>query len=177
MKTKYFLAIVPPDKLLEKVELIKQDLFTQHGLKGALRSPAHITLHRPFEWKIDKEEILIEKLKKFGNHQSFDIELINYNCFSPRVIFIDVVKNEQLIKLHYDLMHHAKSELNLFNEVEDMRGFHPHLTVAFKDLKKQKFLELWEEFKTLNFSETFIYTGFCLLKMERKWEILKKFTI
>jgi 2'-5' RNA ligase len=58
-----------------------------------------------------------------------------------------------------------------------MRGFHPHITVAFRDLKKQKFIELWENFISKEFNESFNYEGFCLLRLEKKWEIIQKFNI
>jgi len=175
MNKKYFIAIVPPENVLQKVELIKHELFALHGLKGALRSPAHVTLHRPFEWKEEKEVNLIEKLEKFKFTEPFKIELKNYNCFDKRVIFIDVVKNEVLGHLHYQLKNYAKTELRLFNEAEDLRGFHPHITIAFRDLKKQKFIELWAEYKTKIFAETFNFKNFSLLKLGNKWEVIKSF--
>jgi 2'-5' RNA ligase len=35
-----------------------------------------------------------------------------------------------------------------------MRGFHPHITIAFRDLKKAVFYKAWEEYKSKLFSET-----------------------
>jgi 2'-5' RNA ligase len=176
-QAKYFIAVVPPEKIREKIELIKRELYAEHGLKGALRSPGHITLHRPFEWKENKEGFLIEKLEQFKFEKSFSIELKNYNCFEPRVIFIDVTKNDVLTNLHQRLTIYAKTRLKLFNEAEDMRGFHPHITIAFRDLKKQKFYELWNTFKTGSFSENFDFKGISLLKLGSKWEIIRDFNI
>ncbi len=175
MPKKYFIAIVPPEKILKQIELVKQELFAKYGLKSALRSPAHITLHRPFEWKESKEPFLIDKLEKFSFDKSFTIQLKNYNCFEPRVIYIDVTKNETLNHLHHQLRNYAGSQLKLLNEIEDFRGFHPHVTVAFRDLKKQMFFKLWDELKIKDFSESFDFTGFCLLRLESKWQIIKKF--
>lgn len=177
MKSKYFIAIVPPEPTFQKIELIKQQLFTQHGLKGALRSPAHITLHRPFEWKEEKENELIETLSQFTFNKRFSVELKNYNCFQPRVIFIDVKKNTDLNDLHLKLSGYARRQLSLFNETEDMRGFYPHVTVAFRDLKKQLFYKLWDEFKVAEFDDNFSFSGFCLLKLNSKWEIIREFSI
>ncbi len=177
MKKKYFIAIVPPENTLQKVEKIKQELFKQHGLKGALRSPAHITLHRPFEWKTEKENDLIETLEQFRFDRRFVIELKNYNCFQPRVIYVDVKKSNDLNDLHLKMTGFARQQLKLFNEAEDMRGFYPHVTIAFRDLKKQLFYKLWDGFKTAQFEENFNFTGFSLLRMETKWEVLRDFSI
>ena len=63
----------------------------------------------------------------------------------------------------------------LYNEVDDMRGFHPHATVAFRDLKKNKFEEVWKTFKEKKFDAQFEYTSFSLLKLEEKWVERERF--
>ncbi|MBA3679796.1 MAG: 2'-5' RNA ligase family protein [Bacteroidetes bacterium] len=171
---KYFLAIVIPPPLFEKTEAVKQQLFHEHGLKGALRSPAHITLHRPFEWKEEKENNLIEKLKGFKFEKELKIELNNFSFFEPRVIYVDIAPNAELDALHDSLKKFAKKELRLFNEADDMRGFHPHITVASRDLKKAKFYELHPDFQEKKLSGAFNCKSFCLLKLDKKWEILKQ---
>jgi 2'-5' RNA ligase len=169
LNKKYFIAILLPEPILGQVESYKQYLLKQFNLRGALRSPAHITLHRPFEWKAEKENVLIETLQKFDFSTGFNIELQNFNCFSPRVIYVDVLKNEKLEELHTNLKYFAQNNLKLLNEVEDMRGFHPHVTIAFRDLRKNKFEEVWNTFKEKTFAAKFDYTGFSLLKLESKW--------
>lgn len=173
---KYFLAIVIPPPLFEKVEGVKQKLFETHGLKGALRSPAHITLHRPFEWKEEKENVLIEKLSAFNFSPVFNIELNNFSFFEPRVIYVDAFPNNDLLALHNALKIYAKKELKLFNEVNDMRGYHPHVTVASRDLKKPMFYELKTNFDNQKLSGTFSCSNFALLKLEKKWGVLQTFS-
>jgi 2'-5' RNA ligase len=167
---KYFMAIVIPEPVLSEIEGIKQELFKSHNLKGALRSPAHITLHRPFEWKEEKENILIEKLEEFKFETPFEIVLTDFAFFEPRVIYVDVLANMLLNDLHMHLTQFAKLKLKLFNESDDLRGFSPHITVAFRDLKKMQFYKLKELFQNKKFYHSFIYSGFSLLKLEKKWE-------
>jgi 2'-5' RNA ligase len=172
---KYFIAIVIPEPLFSEIEQVKHTLLEEHGLKGALRSPAHITLHRPFEWKEEKESELLEKLKCFRFEKDFRIELKDFASFAPRVIYANVKPQPLLFDLHTELKKFAKKELRLFNEDEDKRGFHPHVTVAFRDLKKPKFYYLEEKFKSKKLEGSFNYQGFCLLKLSKKWEILERF--
>jgi 2'-5' RNA ligase len=172
---KYFIAIVLPEPFFGLVEAVKQQLMEQHGLKGALRSPAHITLHRPFEWKVEKEPVLIQKLNEFKFDRSFEIFLKDFSFFEPRVIYVNVLPNEKLNELHYQFKLFAKKELHLFNEWEDMRGFHPHITVANRDMKKPKFYELQPEFTEKKFMGGFTCKGFSLLRLEQKWEVIKQF--
>lgn len=174
---KYFIAIVLPEPVLGKIEAIKQQLFADYNLKGALRSPAHITLHRPFEWKEEKEAFLIETLKNFRFNVQFELVLKDFAFFEPRVVYVDVLQNDLLFELHTALKNFAKKELRLFNEVEDKRGFHPHVTVAFRDLKKPVFYELKGKFENEQLLENFEYNGFSLLKLEARWQVHQTFTL
>lgn len=174
MYKKYFIAIVLPPPVFEEVEKIKHELYTNHHLKGALRSPAHITLHRPFEWREEKENILLETLNTFKfDDKNIAIELTNFAFFEPRVIYIDVLPNTILVDLHKALKAFAKTKLGLLNEVNDLRGFHPHVTVAFRDLKKRTFYELKEEFAQKQFRASFNSNQISVLKLSTKWEVLK----
>lgn len=174
---KYFLAIVIPEPFQSRIEAVKQELFEAHHLKGALRSDAHITLHRPFEWKEEKEPELIDKLGTFKFDRSFTIELNNFSFFEPRVIYVDVLPNEPLFELHRLLTSFVKRELRLFNEADDERGFHPHVTVAFRDLKKPLFYELQKTFAQRRFAGSFDHRGFSILKLGQRWEVLHDFNI
>jgi 2'-5' RNA ligase len=87
-----------------------------------------------------------------------------------------VIENPALKELHTQLTRYALRELRLFNEAEDERGFHPHITVAFRDLKKPKFYALKETFETEKIDGQFAYSGFSLLKLDKKWEAYKQFT-
>lgn len=174
---KYFIAIVLPEPIQEIIEGVKQDLFKHHNLKGALRSPAHITLHRPFEWKEEKENHLLDTLKHFQPGPAFEIGIQNFGFFEPRVIYVDVLPNPELQFLHEKLVRYAKKELHLFNEAEDLRGFHPHVTVAFRDLKKPLFYMLRERFLNETLEGQFQCKNFSLLKLNAKWEVLHSFDI
>lgn len=174
---KYFIAIVIPEPLQTRIEEIKQMLFKNYNLNGALRSPAHITLHRPFEWKVEKENILIEKLRTFRFDEGFNLRLKDFGFFDPRVIYISILHEQLLFDLQQNLKNFAKKELKLLNEVNDLRGFHPHVTIAFRDLKKAMFYEVQNEFKEKRFEGKFGYEGFSLLKLDKRWEVINLFKI
>lgn len=176
MDSKYFIAIVPPEPLLSQIQSLKQSVHKNYGSKGALRSPAHITLHMPFSWGDHKEQKLIDCLSAFKYSQSFMISLADFSCFEPRVIFIDVKQEEHLSELQKNMVRHVKTNLQLFNQSDDMRGFHPHITIAFRDLKKQMFYNIWQEYKDKQFSESFMCRSFSLLKQTATgWEVYKTF--
>ena len=176
MLQKYFIAIIPPEPLLSEIQAVKQSIFENYQTKGALRSPGHITLHMPFSFEEDKEEKLTSCLQEFQFSVPFSISLTNYGCFEPRVVFINVDEQPTLQDLQKQLVTHVKKKLNLFNQSDDMRGFHPHVTVAFRDLKKSVFYKLWEEYQSKAFTTTFDCVSIAILKhINDRWVVLKEF--
>lgn len=173
--SKYFIALVPSAEALTALEAIKQEIFEAHHIKGALRSPAHITLHRPFEWPNAKEEKLINALHNFDFGPEFTVPVRNFAWFEPRVLFADVIRTAELDDLHARISRYCQKELKLLNEVNDRRGFHPHITLAFRDLKKPQFYALQEEFRERSLHLDFSAKGITLLKMQERWLVYKTF--
>lgn len=169
----YFIAIVPPEPIYSEAFQLKEHFKTHYNSKAALNSPPHITLHMPFSWKESKEAMLVESLERFAHIQKpFELKLNNFSAFEPRVIFIDVEKNEMLKSLQKQLKRFCKIELNLFNADYKELAFHPHLTLAFRDLKKPEFYKAWEEFKDRNFNASLTVNSLVLLKHDgNQWQM------
>ena len=174
--SKYFIAIVPPSPIYEEANKWKGFFRDEFHSKGALQSPPHITLHMPFEWKTIKEDFLKFKLREFcGWHHSFEIKLSNFGCFAPRVIFIQVEENNKLKETQGELFRFCKTHLNLFNANRQDKPFHPHLTVASRDLKKVDFPKAWASVKDQGLIESFSVNDLALLKHNGKnWEIFER---
>jgi len=121
----------------------------------------------------------MEALSSFSNsRQRFTIHLDNFGCFEPRVIFIGVTANPILDALQKELHRYCKQELNLFNAQYRDLPFHPHVTLAFRDLKKQKFITAWEEFKEKKFSREFAVEKITLLKHDgRRWQLYREYPL
>lgn len=176
MIQKYFIAIVPPEPLLFEIQEIKKTISQNYNTKGALRSPGHITLHMPFNWEEEKEVKLLSCLEAFKFDAPFNITLDGFSCFKPRVVFINVKEENALFLLQKKIVQHAKNNLQIFNQSDDMRGFHPHITIAFRDLKKPVFYKIWEEFNCKTFQENFSCQSICLLKhINNHWQVYKEF--
>lgn len=175
----YFIAIVPPSPVFEQAQALKVHFRDQYNSKASLNSPPHITLHMPFQWKEKKEDDLIVTLNNFTiNKSGFNLKLKNFSCFSPKVIFIDVETNQHLKTLHEDLHRTYKKELNIFNADYKEQPFYPHLTLAFRDLKKPAFHKAWEEFKDREFNADFKVNKIMLLKHTGKiWQVYRGFDL
>ena|ERR1700758_269030 len=172
---KYFLAIVIPEPFQSEIWKMKEYVAQNFKSKGALRSPAHITLHLPFRWRKDKEDVLLEKLSRFKFNQPLTVKLKDFSVFEPKVLFVDIEPNELLNQLQKEVVKFVKENLNLFNEVGNRRGFHPHATIAFRDLKKEQFRLAREYFNGQSYKAEFTATTFCILKYgPGKWEVYKE---
>lgn len=168
----YFIALVLPPPLDEEVIRLKEYFRDRYDSKAALRSPPHITLHMPFKWKENREQELIGALQKFcTGRKGFEVELKNFGCFPPRVIFIDVLRTPELEQLQKDLVKFCRSELNLTNANWRDQPFNPHVTLAFRDLRKDRFAEAWKEFQGREFGAKVQMNTITLLKHNgQQWQ-------
>ncbi|MFY0625372.1 MAG: 2'-5' RNA ligase family protein [Reichenbachiella sp.] len=151
---------------------LKEQLAEKYNCKSALKSPPHITLHMPFQWRSDREDLLIEKLREFDfSGFSIDILLKGFGFFDPGVVFVDVVENENLTKLQSELIGYIRKSFNLFNANYKDKPFHPHVTIGFRDIKKSLFPEIKAEYMLREFEGKFQTSGFHLLKHNGKtWD-------
>lgn len=174
--TRYFLALIPDEPLATAIHKIKLELNEDYGTKGALRSPAHITLHMPFLWKEKKEEELFYLLAQTTNQKKFSIQLNGFGAFEPKTIFIKNDFCQPLMDFQAALTRHTWREMKLFNPNHN-KGFHPHITIAFRDLKKEAFYKAWPLFEHREFKATFYVNSFWLLKHDgHVWHAHKKFS-
>lgn len=168
----YFIALLLPQQLSAAVDKIKHDVAANFESKAALRSPPHITLHMPFRLPEKKKTKLHILLENFAlNHSPFDVDLRNFNVFAPRVIYIDVAPSDALDNLHITLIREMRREMQTFNG-DYKTGFHPHITIAFRDLKPKNFRAAWEVYQKETFSSRFIASQISLLKHNGQfWEV------
>ncbi len=169
----YYLAIVAPEEINKEVLQWKNFFKERYSAVVALRSPAHITLIPPFWMKDDLEKELIDAISEFCNTQeSFNIQLKDFSVFKPKAVFIDVLKTERLENVHRALNEFIKNE-NKFPIKKDERIFHPHITLATRDLYKKVFFEAWEIFSIKKYQAEWMASGISLLRHNKKnWDVV-----
>ncbi len=94
---------------------------------------------------------------------------------SKKVIYIDVEKSKEL-----------ESFSNTFSAFFNGLGFelgnagrlnHPHVTLAFRDLKPEHFEKAWPHFQNESFSASFNVMSVHLLKhQDNLWTVVKEFS-
>lgn len=179
----YFIALLPPAELSERITAIKHEFAKNYGSLAALKVMPHITVQSPFKRSPETEtEIHLRLEDFFESFSAFEIELNGFGCFNKpapknNVIFIDVVKNERLFQLHKTLMFFLQNELK-FTPRETPYAFHPHITLAYRDLSRENFENAWEIYRQKKFNATFIADAAYLLKHDyRQWQVLSRFCL
>ncbi|WP_111669070.1 2'-5' RNA ligase family protein [Algoriphagus litoralis] len=171
---KYFLALIPPPEVFQQVHHIKLLIQEQFGIKYALKSPPHVTLKMPFNYNEAKESVLETKLTGFlKDKKSLNLTINGADTFGKRVIFLAITPTPELMDLQSSMKIFCKRELNLVDELSD-RNYHPHMTVAFKDLKAARFDEILDLVKRESFQTSFCVDSVSILKRSaQKWNLHK----
>jgi len=169
----YYMAVVAPEEVNSKVKKFKEFMKERFGCTVALKSPAHITLIPPFWHDDTDEEKMKEWLKEFSKGKTeFPLELDGFSSFPPRVLFVKVKPSDPLEKLKGQLEEYLIDHSNLPVKKET-RSFHPHITIANRDLMKRDYLPAWEHFKNMKYSANFTVKDLSLLKHNgTNWEII-----
>jgi 2'-5' RNA ligase len=169
----FFIAVICPPEIDKKIQAYKLWMRDRFGCTVALKSPSHITLIPPFWLHIEKEQRLIDRIHSFQSPiPPFTIHLQQFSHFSNRVIFAAVLENHPLERLRKAVEDHFIQPFH--EEIKpDDRPFHPHVTIANRDIKPGDFNKAWEHFKRLSLDEQFEANAISLLKLTPgKWNVV-----
>ncbi|MCI0523250.1 MAG: 2'-5' RNA ligase family protein [Bacteroidales bacterium] len=172
----YFIALMPHEELRDEIRAIKERMRECYGAGHALRSPAHITLQKPFRRDSDGTRVIIDALHHFAQHEvPFKIELYGYGAFAPRVLYIKLKENKHISLLQERLKAMLLSSL-AFTPDEISKDIQPHITIATRDLTKEAFGEAWPGLRDEVITGSFVARSFFLLKHNgRYWDIFREF--
>lgn len=155
---------------------MKELVAERWGARYALKTPPHLTIQPPFEWPRERFPALQECLLAFAKQESvFEIELKNFGAFPPSVLFVNCLKNKVLEALFHGLI--ARLEIDLeFVDPRNKKPFHPHITIAHRDLDEWDFPAAWHFFREKTFEKRFTAQEISLLEsVEGKWVIRETF--
>ena len=176
-KQRFFIALVPPPDIQERITLIKLYFAEHYNSRGALKSPPHVTLKPTFEWLAEDIPRLEQSLKEFAaNHSPIPITLSGFAAFAPRVIYVNVAKSPELLDIQRDLTTFVGGNLGIVDRVSQTRPFVPHMTVAVRDLTEPNFDAAWLEFKGRSIFFEFTASALILLIHDgSKWNVGSEF--
>lgn len=169
----YFVALVLPQVHNAEIKVFKNLMLERWGCKVGLKSPAHITFIPPFWMEEEKEtafssdlDVLCKSVKPFA------VSTNAFSAFKPRTIFINPVLTEPMKALKIATDAFCKTHTQ-YGAKADNRPFHPHITIATRDLHKRAFAEAWPLFEHKEFDVTFEAEGLSLLRHNgRNWDVI-----
>jgi 2'-5' RNA ligase len=169
----YFIALVLPPDLNEEILSYKKLVLERFDCKVGLKSPAHITIVPPFWMEEDNEKQLLSDVELLShNIAPFFIGTNNFSAFKPRTIFIDIQKNEALNQVKKISDDFFKQKPGYKIKIEN-RPFHPHITIATRDLHKKTFYEAWQLFGNKEFKKEWMAGGLSVLRHNKKdWDVI-----
>ncbi|CAD7808544.1 RNA 2',3'-cyclic phosphodiesterase [Chryseobacterium aquaeductus] len=164
MKKMYFIAIYPPQEIIDEIKIFKADLALNFNNSKALKNDAHITLFPPFDRELVLEKDIHDAFQKIDTNISpFEVTLNGFGSFpNPKnpVLFVQPEENHNLKDLHLKV----KDRFSFKNY-----SFHPHITVGYRDLTWENYLKAWEIYKEKEFKTKFIVDKISLLRHDGKW--------
>lgn len=161
----YFVGILPPADIQQEVTAFKQQALERFRASHALASPPHITLLPPFKSTRTDFSVFGEFVTE---HKPMEVKLNGFDRFDQRVIFVNVQPNDALMTLQKDLQLYANYHLGI---EPDYQPFHPHMTVAFKDLKRPLFPDAFAYFSAQSYDRTFTASEITLFAYNGKtWD-------
>ncbi|MCY7358492.1 MAG: 2'-5' RNA ligase family protein [Rudanella sp.] len=165
----YFIGLLPPEPIQQEVTAFKQQALERFGAGHALTSPPHVPLIPPFR----STRPDFSALSEFADAQStFDLRLTGFNRFDQKVLFVEVDANNELVALQKELELYVHYYLGV---VPDYQPYHPHMTVAFKDLKRPIFPQAWAYFSEQTYQRSFTANALSLFKYNGKtWEVMQE---
>lgn len=174
---RFFIALLPPLDIQIYANQIKQYFAERYSSRAAQKSPPHITLQPPFGWLTKEMPALKQCLNTFAHErESVPVILSGFAAFPPRVIYINVLRTQELLALQTDLIACLETGLGIIDPVSKSRAFSPHMTVAFRDLTRQNFKAAWQEFQQRPLYFEFTGANLTLLIHDgKRWNVRAEF--
>lgn len=168
-KDLYYWALIPEEPHLSQLKKLKKSVAVEYNTQKALTSPPHITILPPKHLSEDMKEGLVSRLEEICEQtQPFEIQLRDYGRFKQSVLFIAVELNENL-SAFYEKCRKVYDHYNLKIRHDE---FHPHMTIAFKDIKPKQFQRAWDRLKDEPFRLRFPANDLYGLEHDgKKWNV------
>jgi len=170
----YFVALIPQGEVKVQINHVKHQTGGRFGCRQALKSPPHITIIPPFRLQPERVEEMLEAVR--GNFEApvnLSVSFNGLGAFENRTIYLDIVADSGINS--YDLVakNLVATKPDLFPNVRFHDTFHPHITLANRDIPPGDFLEMMDYLKKKTLPESCNELSLEILHLDRgKWMIL-----
>lgn len=169
--------MIPDPATEQELHGFKLELFEKYQCKAALKSPAHITLIPPFPWANFQTERINQIFNNYVPSISpFSVTIDGFNTFGTQVFFAQPLYEEKLYQLQSSVRQYFEPILK--DKIKDRFLFHPHITIANRDLKSTDLPEITKSFEIKKYRKTILLSEISLLYHNgTKWEIVSKVSL
>ena len=174
MKSLYLIAILPPPEVAQRIDDIRKECSEKYQVFKALKPPVHITLYKPVWIDSDRETLLIESMRSVRTqNRAFTVQIENFARFDKRVLYLKALTNPEIVVLQHQIAGVFRDQ-GFDKDAKTEQHYHPHFTLAYRDVTPEKFDEMWKEYQNRTFSENFAVDQFSILKHDgKKWQVLE----
>ena len=169
----HFIGVLASDDITLALEDCRRYMNEAYGCKSGHATPIHVTLVPPFflpgEYSSDDlakaiEEIVIPKKLFFTAHVD------NFDAFGDRTLFAKVLPDEKWTTLR-NSVYSAVAKAAPCCVKKDTRPFHPHLTVANRDIPEGAMTDALSSMNELSLSEDFPVDNITIFeRVNGKWK-------
>ena len=144
---RFWVGIILPKKIYNEIlktqKKIAEKYETYHGLESSIGPHFTLTYQENIDEKdLKKIENIVHEISK--EIKPFKVKIVDFRRFyKNRVIYARVIKSKKLNILHKKLSY----KLSKFGKIRLLRGFTPHITIAYKDIIKENYRLAFKEFK------------------------------
>ena len=166
------IAVLPPDEVSTLVRQQQQHIATLWGPKHALRTPPHITLIPPIAVTETERDVLWKCAERISKKTtSFPLHLDGYSAFKPHVIYIRITESNELNQLYTLWRTELMALMPHVLEKYPDRPYHPHMTLAHRDVTPDQFRKIWAYYAEKEFQASFVVDRFWVLRHTKEgWE-------
>lgn len=178
----YFIAIIPPKDICNEITTFKIDFKTRFLSSAALKTIPHITLKAPFKISPGEHDPLLQWFRTLPlTAQPFPIELKDFEAFGSKhkpVIFVRPLLTDALRILQENILANFRISWPEAGIMKNEVDFHPHITIAYRDLQREYYKEAWKEYETKKYKAEFIVNSFHLLQHDAsKWNVIDTYEL
>ena len=174
----YFIALIPDERICSEIDVFKTEVADRFEARQALKVMPHITLKTPFKMPASSHFNLLQWFRSLHvTVGSFQIELKNFDAFHNKdnpVIYVKPVINTPLYLLQKEIIRSFRIAYPKAGVNNIEKNFKPHITIAYRDLKPEKFSEAWKTYQLRNYATFFEVNNFYLLQHDSKrWNVIQ----
>ena len=174
----FFLALLPPQEIRDELREWQHWTAKNFQVRSPLLSPPHVTIYPPVRWPLAALAAWKNSLKDFAsNHAEFSVTVEGFNHFDKEVIFAHVEQSPPIMDFQKSFIRYWTESLGA-KSPKHANSYHPHITLAFRNLTPVSFTGIWEKFGSLPYTRQFNAKEMVLLKHQTTgWEIEERFTL